>query len=59
MVNLKLIQCQPRWRVAVVAWFARVVGVMIHVEGLPLGSSRNYRPLGIDHSPNPFWRNPS
>lgn len=40
MMNLKLIERQPRWRVWVVAWFSRVMGVCIHVEGIPFGSIR-------------------
>jgi hypothetical protein len=41
MMNLQLVQYQPRWRVWLVATFARIVGVLIHVEGIPFGSSRN------------------
>jgi hypothetical protein len=41
--NLHLIQGQPRWRVAVVALFAKAVGVCVHVEGFPFGSSRKRR----------------
>lgn len=40
MMNLQLIQNQPRWRVAAVARFARLMGVCIHVEGIPFGSTR-------------------
>jgi hypothetical protein len=43
MVNLQLIQDQPRWRVALVATIARLVGVLIHVEGIPFGSGRTRR----------------
>lgn len=48
MNNLKLIQCQPRWRVAVIHLFARLIGVMVVVEGIPFGSRRTFRmqPLG-------------
>ncbi len=41
MLNLQLIEDQPRWRVAVVATFAKLMGVCIHVEGIPFGSSRS------------------
>ena len=41
MLNLKFIESQPRWRVAVVALFAKLMGVLIHVEGIPFGSARS------------------
>ncbi len=41
MLNLQLIENQPRWRVAIVARFAQLMGVCIHVEGIPFGSSRS------------------
>lgn len=41
MKSLHLIEHQPRWRVALVARFAQFIGVLIHVEGFPFGSSRN------------------
>jgi hypothetical protein len=40
MLNLQLVEDQPRWRVALVARFARLIGVLIHVEGIPFGSNR-------------------
>ena len=40
MMNLKLIERQPHWRVRAVAWLSRMMGVLIHVEGIPFGSSR-------------------
>lgn len=40
MINLRLIEDQPRWRVALVARLAQLVGVLIHVEGIPFGSNR-------------------
>lgn len=40
MRNLHLIQGQPKWRVAVIAIMAKLLGILIHVEGLPFGSSR-------------------
>jgi hypothetical protein len=40
MHNLNLIENQPRWRVAIVSRFAQLMGVMVHVEGFPFGSSR-------------------
>lgn len=40
-MNIDLIEDQPRWRVLLVAWFAKLVGVLFHVEGLPFGSGRN------------------
>ena len=40
MTNLKLIEDQPRWRVTTVALFAKLMGVLIHVEGIPFGSNR-------------------
>lgn len=33
------------WRVAVVHYVAKAVGLLIHLEGMPLGSGRN-----LDHS---------
>jgi hypothetical protein len=41
MLHLKYVEDQPRWRVAVVATFAKLMGVLIHVEGVPFGSSRS------------------
>lgn len=46
MMNLHFVENQPRWRVAIVARFARLIGVLIHVEGIPFGSSRNYSQRG-------------
>lgn len=43
MMNLKLVEGQPHWRIWIVAWFARLMGALIHVEGIPFGSSRVYR----------------
>lgn len=43
MVNLQLIENQPRWRVWLIARAAQILGVLIHVEGIPFGSSRNHR----------------
>ena len=40
MLNLKFVEGQPHWRVAVVARFAQLMGVLIHVEGIPFGSNR-------------------
>lgn len=40
MKSLHLVQYQPRWRVALVARFAQLMGVLIHVEGFPFGSAR-------------------
>lgn len=41
MLNLHLIENQPHWRVALVALFAQLMGVLIHVEGIPFGSNRS------------------
>lgn len=43
MKNLQLIESQPRWRVLMVAVFAKMAGVIIHVEGFPFGSSRLWK----------------
>ena len=43
MLNLKRVESQPRWRVAVVHYFAKLMGVCIHVEGIPFGSPRKRR----------------
>lgn len=43
MNNLHLIGEQPRWRVAIVALLAKLMGVLIHVEGIPFGSVRTRR----------------
>lgn len=48
MVNLKLIETMPRWRIAVVALVARFLGVTVHVEGIPFGSRRCVRGLALD-----------
>lgn len=41
MVNVKLIEHQPHWRVALIHIVAKIIGVAVHVEGLPFGSWRN------------------
>jgi hypothetical protein len=41
MMNLSLVKNQPRWRVAAVAAVAKLMGVVIHVEGVPFGSYRS------------------
>jgi hypothetical protein len=41
VLNLKFVEDHPRWRVALVALFAKLLGVLIHVEGIPFGSSRS------------------
>lgn len=43
MLNLEHIESQPRWRVAVVHYFAKLMGVCIHAEGIPFGSTRSRR----------------
>lgn len=43
MLNLEHIEHQPRWRIAVVHYFAKLMGVCIHVEGIPFGSPRKRR----------------
>lgn len=48
MINLKLIRDLPRWRVGVVHVVARLMGVLIHVEGFPFGSSRLKEARGCD-----------
>lgn len=48
MLNLKFVEEQPHWRVALVAYFAKLMGVMIHIEGIPFGSSRSRRMAGRD-----------
>ena len=40
MLNLQLVERQPLWRVWIVANFAKLMGVCIHVEGIPFGSAR-------------------
>lgn len=43
MMNLQLIENQPRWRIWVVARFAKLMGVCIRVEGIPFGSIRTLK----------------
>lgn len=42
-MNVHLIEKQPRWRVRLVHYFAKLMGVLIHVEGIPFGSARSRR----------------
>lgn len=42
MINLNLIEKQPHWRIWLLVWFSRILGVYFHVEGIPFGSSRLY-----------------
>lgn len=37
--NLKMLPYSP-WRLIVLAWVARALGVLIHVHGMPLGDDR-------------------
>lgn len=46
MMNLQLIENQPRWRIWIVARFAQLMGVCIHVEGFPFGSIRTRKERG-------------
>jgi hypothetical protein len=41
--NLSLIS-QPAWKVLAVDFVARMLGVLVHVEGVPLGKPTFYRP---------------
>lgn len=34
---------QPGWKVTVVHYIAKTLGLLVHVEGYPFGSSRNIR----------------
>lgn len=38
--NLKLIR-QPAWKVLVIDLVARILGILVKVEGIPVGSVRN------------------
>lgn len=38
----------PTWRVRVLHWVAKALGVLIHIEGFPYGSLRLYQ---IDYDP--------
>jgi hypothetical protein len=44
MVNIKLIETAPHWRVVVVALVARALGITVKVEGIPFGSRRCMKP---------------
>jgi hypothetical protein len=44
MMNLKLVERQPHWRVWLVVMFAKLVGVTFNVEGIPFGSNRSRKP---------------
>lgn len=48
MINLKLVQDQPRWRVGLLHLIARAIGVQFKVDGWPFGSPRNRRPTSTD-----------
>lgn len=53
IINLSGVENQRRWRVAVVAVFAKLMGVLIHVEGVPMGSNRackHQTPKGVGAS---------
>jgi hypothetical protein len=39
--NLRLI-CQPAWKVMAIDFVARCLGLLVHVEGIPVGNSRDY-----------------
>ena len=32
------------WRLFAVHWVAKIIGLLVHVEGRPLGSNRNIAP---------------
>lgn len=51
MQNVNLIRWQPRWRVAVVARVAQMLGILVHVEGIPFGSSRTMKKVEFDNRP--------
>lgn len=51
MLNLHLVEDQPRWRVWLVARFAQLIGVLVHVEGIPFGKTctrRNQTQRGLE-----------
>lgn len=41
MRNLNLIT-QDGWRVRIVHYIAKAIGLLVHVEGIPFGSNRHY-----------------
>lgn len=44
MSNLQMVEGYPRWAVWFVAQVARLVGIVIHVEGIPFGAPRLRKP---------------
>jgi hypothetical protein len=48
MTNLNLITHTPHFRVRLVSHLARMLGILIHVEGIPFGSDRCVRPWQTD-----------
>jgi hypothetical protein len=42
MMNLRLVQ-QDAWRVRLIHYVAKAAGLLIHIDGIPFGSSRNNR----------------
>ena len=40
MVNLTLLEETPRWRAYAAAKCAKLLGIRIHIEGIPFGSNR-------------------
>lgn len=40
--NMNKTQIYPQWRVLVIHIIAKLLGVLVHVDGMPLGSSRIY-----------------
>lgn len=39
--NLKMIS-QPHWKVSVLDFVARMLGLLAHVEGIPIGDSKDH-----------------
>jgi hypothetical protein len=43
MINANLISHAPAWKLAIIHYVAKALGVLVKVEGIPFGSNRNIK----------------
>lgn len=41
MLNANLIEHAPAWKLRIIHYVAKLLGVLVHVEGIPFGSPKN------------------
>jgi len=52
MINANLIDHAPAWKLAIIHFVAKVLGVLVKVEGIPFGSTRNLKINKVNRTDN-------